>query len=224
MRRKALRFIFPLLVLYSFVSCKKDDEPNLTYGPFNYGKITSIQCNGYVVVKLQPGNGEVISHTRGMQVMGMGGSLLLNGGGELTIGIENITISMNGGGGVTNADDYSGPLTAHNITISGQGGNVNLNNLDLDSTISVSIQNTGDYTLKGRCSYLTVSNTNLGRFFGFDLTSDSCRVSQYSMNQIQVNTSQKLTGTIVSTGSVYYKGSPAVVNVSQIGTGQLIPY
>jgi hypothetical protein len=213
-----------LLIFFTtlFSSCKKGPV-ELDYGPFNYGPINGAIANGAVVIKFEssPVN-KIVSMSKGMQIVNTGSCLTLNGGGEITFGIRNFSVQLNGGG-VTNSAN-PGTLYINNLSIGGNAFDVDLKNLSVDSTLSIGMTNTGQCVLAGHAGYLSVSSNNLTKVFAFDLITDSCYVSQSSLNQVQVNATQKLKGVIMGSGELFYKGSPPVVNVSQIGSGQLIPY
>ena len=220
-----MKSIFTILLIVCahllFTSCKKSNvEPEYDYGPFNYGQISSITANGNIVIDLVQGtSNEVVRITKGgPQVVAAGGGLILNGGGTIRLSVKDpLSIGMNGYGGVKN----TGAFTMKSLGISNQSGTIILDSMTVEQ-FSVALNNLGDCKVSGRANYLTVSATNLPTFYGFGLVADSCLINATTLGQIQVNVTQKLSGVSYGAGDIFYKGNPAVVNVSS--SGRWIPY
>jgi hypothetical protein len=222
MQWKFLLTSFFALIITLLFSCGKKQDVAPEYDEYPYGNsdVTTIQLNGSPVVTLRQDTcNRIIRQTKGMQVSKLGSYLIVNGGGELVVGCRNsLGISLNGGG-VRNLDSA---ILMKQLTISGQNGQVYLTKMTVENSIAVGVTNTGDWQIKGTTPYLTVSTTAYGRFFGFDLLVDSCVVSHTGLGDVQVNVSQKLTGGVYSIGNLFYKGHPAIVNVSAPGMGKAI--
>ncbi|MDB5257398.1 MAG: hypothetical protein JWM14_2093 [Chitinophagaceae bacterium] len=221
MQRKILLTGFLAICFTVLFSCGKQDDVTPEYVEYPYGNadIGGVQINGSGLITLQPDTcNRVIRQTKGAQISKLGNFLLLNAGGEIVIGCRNnLSISLNGGG-VRNLDSA---IFMKQLNISGQNGQVYLTKMTAES-INVGVTNTGDWQIKGNTGYLTVSTSNFGRFFGFDLQADSCVVSHAGLGDVQVNVINKLTGGVYSLGNLFYKGHPPIVNVSAVGSGKAI--
>ncbi|MDB5272942.1 MAG: hypothetical protein JWO58_1309 [Chitinophagaceae bacterium] len=213
MIQRILPFCFFIVFLWS-CGAKENVPPKYDQYPFGNADVTSVQVNGFTIITLQQDSiNRVIRKTQGdPQVSNYGGYLMVNGGGEVVIGVKKtLSIGLNGGG-VRSLDS----LSMKQLFISGQNAAVNLKNIHVDSSITVAVQNTGDWIMSGKTPYLYVGTTNLGRFFGFDLVTDSCVVYHGGTSDVQVNVKQKLTGSVNSIGNLFYKGNPRIVNVSTV--------
>jgi hypothetical protein len=222
MQKKLLIFFLSALTVL-VVSCKigEDVEPEYDEGPFNYGAISSIQCNGSIVINLRQGlSNRIVRKTKGgPQITNYGGYMSMNGSGTVDIEVRDpLGVSFNGGG-----IQCKDSVHIKQLSISGQSYDVRLNNLTVDNILTVGVLNDGDVVISGKTPYLIVSTTALGRFFGFDLIADSCYVSHSGLSDIQVNVKQKLTGGIMNLGDLFYKGNPTLFNVSISGTGKAYP-
>jgi hypothetical protein len=221
MQRKFIRISFFTFIIALLFSCGKKDDVAPEYDEYPYGNadIAGVQINGSGLVTLQPDTcNRVIRQTKGAQITKQGNFLLLNAGGEIVIGCrKNLSISLNGGG-VRNLDSA---IFMKQLSISGQNGQVYLTKMTTES-MSMGVTNTGDWQIKGTTGYLAVSTSNFGRFFGFELQSDSCTVSHSGLGDVQVNVLHKLSGSVLSIGNLFYKGHPPVVTVSAFGSGKAI--
>ncbi len=220
-RNRLLTSFFAVFAITILFSCGNKEEVVPEYEEYPYGNsdVAIIQMNGSSVVTLQQDTcNRIIRQTKGIQASKYGTYMTVNGGGEVVVGCKNsLSIGLNGGG-VRNLDSA---ITMKQLSISGQAGQVYLTKMNAEA-ISVGVTNTGDWQIKGKTGYLSVSTTAYGRFFGFDLVADSCMVSHIGIGDIQVNVKNKLTGAVYSLGNLFYKGHPPVMNVAVSGIGRAI--
>ncbi len=78
-----------------------------------------------------------------------------------------------------------------------------------------------NFYMSGRLNYLSVKFTNDSQFHGKDLLSDNTLITHQGSNSIEVYPLTSLTGTLESTGSLYYYHIPTTLNIKITGTGKL---
>ncbi|MFL5727978.1 MAG: GIN domain-containing protein [Cytophagaceae bacterium] len=220
MKKKQLLIISSICVAFMSLSgCQK--EPLLyEYGPFNYDSFKKITSNGAVNIILQPGTcNKIIRKTMvSPHVSSSGGVLTLNGTGEITIAVKDLESIDMYSGSLTNTDS----VFLNNLSISEQSAKIILNNIYIDSTMTMRLNNSRYCFISGKASYLMLVVNNNPRFLGAGFVTDSCRVSYHSKGSSHLNTTSSLKGAIYNNGDIYYKGNPSAVHVSSVGSGQAI--
>jgi hypothetical protein len=111
--------------------------------------------------------------------------------------------------------DVSGLLKIENRST----GNISID--VICDEIIADLSSTGNVTLKGSCQIQGVRVNGTGNYNAFDLTSKDCTVTTNSTGDARVFATDKLSASIRSVGSIYYKGSPTVSFIDS-GIGKLI--
>ncbi len=95
-------------------------------------------------------------------------------------------------------------------------------NLDVSGdSLFVDSEFISDFSMSGHVNYLSVRFTNDSQFHGKGLVSDDIFVTHKGSNTIEVYPVNSLTGTLESTGSLYYYNKPVKLDVKVSGTGKL---
>lgn len=201
------------------MSCDKDKD-NLDYGPFKAGAFNSLLVNGCHVKLVQGNSNKIFSKSKTVpQIVNSGGILTINGGGEVTLEVKELSAVQ-----LNNSDLTSdGPLHMNDLVIIAQAGEINLKGLTIDSTIYIQQNNSGKCFLYGSASYLSLSANNHARFFGYEFIADSCFVNSYAVSDLEVYAKESFKANIYGMGDVFYKGNPPVALYYGAGTGKAIP-
>ncbi len=88
----------------------------------------------------------------------------------------------------------------------------------------MSEDNFGKFVVRGKTinAYLWACGSSF--VYANELQAQNCTVQNEGIGDIYVNVSNILTGSINSTGNVYYYGQPVVINIQTLSsTGKLIP-
>jgi hypothetical protein len=82
----------------------------------------------------------------------------------------------------------------------------------------------GDYRLRGTTDQLLLSGGGLGRFFATDMRARACYVNLtiYAGNDVYVNGSEEVAGTLAGPGTVYYSGNPTTADIRVTGKGKVV--
>ncbi|MEW7290888.1 head GIN domain-containing protein [Aquimarina sp. 2304DJ70-9] len=105
------------------------------------------------------------------------------------------------------------------------GGNTNgIFNLEVNTnSITVVGNNIASFFIEGATGTLNVNfASGTGRFEGANLVADNVKIFHRGTNKIIVNPQQSITGEIRSTGDVISINRPAIIEVEQFFTGELI--
>lgn len=95
-------------------------------------------------------------------------------------------------------------------------------NLDANTIYCGLSNSTADVVLKGFCELSYLYAAGFGRIDNRELVSKFVYVNNKSSNDVYLQVTTELGATIENIGNIYYSGSPAVVNLNQLGTGKLI--
>lgn len=82
----------------------------------------------------------------------------------------------------------------------------------------------GDFRLRGTTDQLLLSGGGLGRFFATDMRARACYLNMtiYAGNDVYVNGSEEVAGTMAGPGTVYYSGNPTTANIRVTGKGKVV--
>ena len=82
----------------------------------------------------------------------------------------------------------------------------------------------GDYRLRGTTDQLLLSGGGLGRFFATDMRARACYLdlSLYTGNDIYINASEEIVGTMAGTGTIHYSGNPTTTSIRVTGKGKVV--
>ena len=96
-------------------------------------------------------------------------------------------------------------------------------NLELVGTYcNADMYERGDFNLRGSLHTLTLTVGGNGRFFGQDMRTQAgyFRTTRDSDGDAHIRASYAVGGTVAGTGTVYYAGSPAIVDIEVTGRGK----
>lgn len=93
--------------------------------------------------------------------------------------------------------------------------------IDIDSLIIESIY-ISNFAFSGSAHFSNIKFTDDSRFMGKNLDVEYCTIDHQGSNRIEVYPVSELSGTIQSTGSIYYYNDPELLDVQVNGTGELI--
>jgi hypothetical protein len=79
-----------------------------------------------------------------------------------------------------------------------------------------------NFNMTGQTDFLHILFNDDSQFIGKDLKSSYCEISHFGSNRIETYPIVSLTGTVESTGSLYYYNEPDILDVMVYGTGTLI--
>jgi hypothetical protein len=97
--------------------------------------------------------------------------------------------------------------------------------LEMDADTVIINNHTGvcDVVLQGRTQVVALFNQGLGTLDARAVTASKAFVNNSSVNKVFVNSTDYLFTVINSSGSVYYSGSPSLIDLEIQGQGQLLP-
>lgn len=87
--------------------------------------------------------------------------------------------------------------------------------------LETGISGSGDVKLSGKAQTLDASIAGSGDIRAFELKAEKCEVSIAGSGDCQVTASQELEITIAGSGDVSYKGDPAKIKNSIVGSGKI---
>lgn len=138
---------------------------------------------------------------------------------RITIAITSpdlLAIIMNSVGDIT----ATGTFAAERFDITHKASGSVTMPLDVD-VLAINHEGDGALTLTGTADRQEVDFSGSGDYHGFGVTSDTCFVVSAAGGDVEVNVTNYLDVHITSSGNVYYKGYPTIVQDIE-GTGQLI--
>jgi hypothetical protein len=89
-------------------------------------------------------------------------------------------------------------------------------------TISTCIAGSGELSLRGSADHHSIEIAGAGDINAFDLEVKTYHIALSGSGNCRIFVTEELHAVISGSGTIYYRGNPAVVNSSIIGTGQLI--
>jgi hypothetical protein len=97
--------------------------------------------------------------------------------------------------------------------------------LEVDADTVIINIHTGvcDVVLQGRTQVISLFNQGLGTLDARAVSASKAFVNNSSANKVFVYSTDYLFTVINSSGSVYYSGSPSLIDFDQQGQGQLLP-
>jgi len=97
--------------------------------------------------------------------------------------------------------------------------------LEVDADTVIINTHTGvcDVVLQGRTQVVALFNQGLGTLDARAMSASMAFVNNSSVNKVFVNSTDYLFTVINSSGSVYYSGSPSLIDLEIQGQGQLLP-
>lgn len=89
---------------------------------------------------------------------------------------------------------------------------------------SLSVKSTyiSNFKLSGEAYYLYIELSDDSRFLAQDLKSSYCEILHNGSNRIEIYPIISLTGTLQSTGSLYFFNDPDILDITVLGSGKLI--
>lgn len=78
----------------------------------------------------------------------------------------------------------------------------------------------GKATLIGSCVDFTIKNSGSGSVNGFDFVSETCTIANTGSGRFEVNCTRQLVGANSGSGSIFYKGNPAI-SFENNGSGKI---
>ena len=213
-----LKFTSLFLACLCFISsCKREED-----SPKALGNFKQIHCNGGVNIKfIQGATNEVISTTLADSEYNTG-SYTLNinaSGGQITIAVNDLDLVWLNGSHITT----EGTLNLQDLRFYTNASDVTMNDIHVADTIYGDFNNTGTIHFSGSTPFLHLNLINTARLEAFDLLADSVDIYQGATVDAQIYASLLLRGGIASSGDVYYKGNPAVLDTASMGSGIFIP-
>lgn len=107
-----------------------------------------------------------------------------------------------------------------NLRLAGVGDFVVENEFDLVN-LTISLTGVGDFIMHGTTSNLDILVSGVGNVRAFDFTSNVCDVRISGVGDVEVFVDNELNVNISGTGTVFYKGQPAVSTVIT-GSGSVV--
>jgi hypothetical protein len=201
----------------ALMRCEDPEEfPPRELPPFN-----RIQSNGGVTFKLVTGpENKVISTSMSETAYSVsGGQLNINAAwGSMTIAIRNLPLLWCNACTV----EASG-LVADTLSMYIHGGSADLRDITIAGYLGLSALNIGTYKFSGTVPFFNVYSVNNADVEAFNLVTDSTYVNSYAaLAHTEIHATKVVNVFIHSAGSVYYKGNPPIVRLSNQGTGKLI--
>jgi hypothetical protein len=89
-------------------------------------------------------------------------------------------------------------------------------------TMSTSIAGSGELSLRGSADHHSIEIAGAGEINAFDLEVKTYNITISGSGNCRIFVTEELYVAISGSGTIYYRGNPAVINSSIIGTGQLI--
>jgi hypothetical protein len=112
-------------------------------------------------------------------------------------------------------------LKGDNVVLSASGsGQVTANNVDAQQ-LKVSVSSSGIVTADGRADRQEIEASSSGRYDGSKLVSRTSRVTCSSSAVLALHATEEASGSVSSSGSVRYSGSPGKVAVSTSSSGSV---
>jgi len=125
-------------------------------------------------------------------------------------------VSLKGSGDITSEDTIKS--SEFNVSLAGSG----------DITLSINAENTtskvmgsGNITIEGESDYLEVLVTGSGGFHGFGFDTNDVDAKVTGSGDIEIFVDEKLTGTIIGSGDIDYKGNPEIEKTKIVGSGDI---
>lgn len=128
------------------------------------------------------------------------------------------TIRSKGTGIISNTN----PCTSGEIDLDINGSG-DINFLMGDGRVLVHQHGVGDVTLKGSCDEIIIYTIGTGFTITDECTNTYTWIYTRTTGKITVCPTNLLISEIGGSGNVYYRGSPASIQSTQLGTGQLLP-
>jgi hypothetical protein len=211
---------FILSTVLFLPSCKKTGpSPTPTPTPVAF---KNVQVNGSCIVTLAPGaTNQVNSSAVSVTTFIWGNTLMVSGSGTINISVNTLdTLTSLGSNVITS----SSALNMKKILISCAGSSdslsINLNTID---SVTVLASGQGKYYLSGNTPKLAVTELGNANFYGYNLISKNCNVTTIGSGDAQVYVTGTLSGLLIGSGNVYYKGNPTKVSPFILGSGKAIP-
>jgi len=76
------------------------------------------------------------------------------------------------------------------------------------------------FSMKGSVDHLSLQNTGVGAFEGFELDVKTCNIDQNGIGHVKLSCSESLLGELNGIGNIYFKGEPNI-NVEINGIGKV---
>lgn len=210
--------VLQLLFLAAISSCKKDNEPAKELDPFK-----RIKCSGNVTISLVSGSeNKVLTTTlENMSYSSSGNLLSINASsGTMTIAVKDLdAITMNSGS-IANVGLVQLPA----LKLTTNASSVNFEDFHITGIFEGRFSNTGTYQFKGTAGYIDVNVKDNVLFKGKDFAGDSVRFYNEASGNQEIHAVNILRASIIGSGNVYYKGSPAIVDTNTLGTGHFYPF
>ncbi|MGI9543431.1 MAG: head GIN domain-containing protein [Cyclobacteriaceae bacterium] len=106
------------------------------------------------------------------------------------------------------------------LGLTGVGDVIAQNEFNL-TDLTVSLTGLGDFDLQGTATTTDITMTGLGDVKAFDLNADVCDINMTGTGDAEVFVNNELNVTMTGTGTVFYKGDPAITsNIS--GSGSIV--
>ncbi|MBA3649671.1 MAG: DUF2807 domain-containing protein [Chitinophagales bacterium] len=148
---------------------------------------------------------------KGMKVTGTGSLYSTS-----IIKSESMSITLTGTGFISTQDSI---ITNNlDINLSGSG---EINFIGKATSTDASISGSGNITLSGESLSSDLSISGSGNIYAYDFPVDKCNVKITGSGNAEVNVFSSLTGSIIGSGNIFYKGNP-FVDVSISGSGNAL--
>ncbi|SNR16020.1 head GIN domain-containing protein [Tenacibaculum jejuense] len=136
----------------------------------------------------------------------------------VTVPFEDINgIALGGSGNVRSEKVVRG----ENVSLS-IGGSGNIKTKVKASTLSTSIGGSGNIRVAGSSDHMKCSIAGSGNIKAYDVTTKTLKVSVAGSGDIEATVKDKIKGSVVGSGSVYYKGNPKYIDTNSVGSGDII--
>ncbi len=81
----------------------------------------------------------------------------------------------------------------------------------------------GEYKVRGKTNYLTLSMNSISSAYAYDIEADNVYATSNTLGDIHLGVKKYLYANIKNEGNIYYKGNPSSIKlVDSLGTGKLI--
>lgn len=85
-------------------------------------------------------------------------------------------------------------------------------------TLEIHHDGVAAFSMEGSVDQLSLENTGIGSFEGFDLQVKNCSIDQSGIGHVKLNCSESIKGELNGIGNIYYKGDPSIdVEINGIG-------
>ncbi|WP_088324799.1 head GIN domain-containing protein [Polaribacter tangerinus] len=131
--------------------------------------------------------------------------------------LEIDSVFLAGSGSVTSKDNFTSDTFNVNI---GGSGSIRLS-INTDA-VKANIGGSGNIYLKGKTNKITASVAGSGNIKAYQLVTNKAKGNIAGSGNIEVTVNNKIEANLIGSGNIFYKGNPADVESTTIGSGSII--